>query len=61
MARTTALTTSAFAQLVANGLLRATGVVPPEIVGRDLEAYQFILGVLKRHAIVLSPELPFVR
>lgn len=41
MARTTALTTSVTAQLVARGGLRKNGVLPLERVGADPEAYAF--------------------
>lgn len=53
MARTTALTCSAIAQLMAQGGVRETGVVPPERLGRDPSAYNFILTALSNHGISL--------
>jgi saccharopine dehydrogenase-like NADP-dependent oxidoreductase len=53
MARTTALTTSAGAQLAVNGLVRGTGVLPLEKVGRDAKAFEFMLGALARHRIAV--------
>lgn len=60
MSRTTALTCAAFARLVAAGGVKEVGVVPPEIVGRDADAYCNILDQLKGHGILLNPERPFV-
>ncbi|MDF1663486.1 MAG: saccharopine dehydrogenase C-terminal domain-containing protein [Planctomycetota bacterium] len=60
MSRTTALTCAAFARLVAAGGVKEVGVVPPEIVGRNAEAYGNILDQLKGHGILLNPERPFI-
>lgn len=60
MARTTALTCATFARLAAEGGVRETGVVPPEVIGRDIEAYRFVLERLARHGIRLDPALPFL-
>jgi lysine 6-dehydrogenase len=51
MARTTALTTSAVAQLAASGGVVTHGVLPLERVGPDAKAYAFITGCLARHGI----------
>ncbi len=51
MARTTALTCSAMAQLVAQGGVRERGVLPPERVGRDPSAYRFMLEAVARSGI----------
>jgi len=59
MARTTALTTAAFARWVASGRLAETGVVTPEQLGRDPEAYAFILKALRSHGIRFEPAEPF--
>jgi len=59
MARTTALTAAAFARLVASGLVRDSGVVAPESIGRDKVAYRFILGAVAASGIHFSPALPF--
>ncbi len=54
MSRTTALTTSTIAQLVASGGVRGTGVLPLERIGPDAPAYDFITGRLGRHGIRLD-------
>jgi saccharopine dehydrogenase-like NADP-dependent oxidoreductase len=51
MARTTALTTSAVAQLAASGGVTARGVLPLERVGPDERSYAFIMSRLARHGI----------
>jgi saccharopine dehydrogenase-like NADP-dependent oxidoreductase len=51
MARTTALTTAAFASWYATGNVSATGIVPPEDLGRDQKAYDFIMNKLAEHGI----------
>ena len=53
MARTTALTTSACAQLAASGLVRQTGVLPLEMIGRDAKACAFLLAAIVRHGIAV--------
>lgn len=53
MARTTALTTSACARLVASGFTPAPGVQPLDRVAREAKACDFILGTLERHGIRL--------
>lgn len=53
MARTTALTTSVTAQLVARGGLRGAGVLPLERVGADPEAYAFIVRELAARGVHL--------
>jgi len=60
MARTTALTTAAFARWVAKGKLKGVGVIPPEKIGADPEAFRFILEDLAKQGIHLSPPLPFI-
>jgi lysine 6-dehydrogenase len=51
MSRTTALTTSAGAQLLASGWPAPPGVQPLERVGRDERAYEFVMAALGRHGI----------
>ena len=51
MARTTALTTSVAAQLLAEGGLREPGVHPLERVGRDRRSYDFIIDGLARRGV----------
>jgi saccharopine dehydrogenase-like NADP-dependent oxidoreductase len=53
MARTTALTTSVTAQLVARGGVKGTGVLPLERVGADPEAYAFIVGAMAERGVHL--------
>lgn len=61
MARTTALTCAAFARWVASGRMQYAGVVPPEKLAEDHDAYQFILDTLKVRGIAFDPPYPFVR
>ena len=53
MARTTALTTSVTAQLVARGGAREPGVHPLERVARDADAHRFIVDEMARRGVVL--------
>ena len=54
MSRTTALTTSAVAQLVASGFAVEPGVKPLERVATDPRAYQFIRGALEKRDVKLE-------
>jgi saccharopine dehydrogenase-like NADP-dependent oxidoreductase len=56
MARTTGYTATAAARLLAAGLYRAPGVVPPEIVGRDPACFEFILRRLGERRVVCTEE-----
>ena len=53
MSRTTALTTSVTAQLVARGGARDPGVHPLERVARDPDAYRFIVDEMARRGVVM--------
>jgi saccharopine dehydrogenase-like NADP-dependent oxidoreductase len=53
MSRTTALTTSVTAQLLARGGAREPGVHPLEHVARDADAHRFIVDELARRGVVL--------
>ena len=53
MARTTALTTSVTAQLVARGGAREPGVHPLELVARDGDAYRFIVDEMARRGVIM--------
>jgi saccharopine dehydrogenase-like NADP-dependent oxidoreductase len=53
MARTTALTTSVTAQLVARGGAREPGVHPLERVARDGDAHRFIVDEMARRGVVM--------
>ncbi len=46
MARTTGYTATAAVRLLARGLFRQAGVVPPELIGRDAAAVAFMLNQL---------------
>jgi len=60
MARTTALTTAAFARLVLSGALEGrTGVLTPEDIGSDVRAYQFVLASMAKHGVCFAPSQPF--
>ena len=53
MSRTTALTTSVTAQLVARGGVKAPGVHPLERVGSDPDAYRFVVEALAARGVVM--------
>jgi saccharopine dehydrogenase-like NADP-dependent oxidoreductase len=53
MARTTALTTSVTAQLVARGGAREPGVHPLERVARDADACRFVVDEMARRGVVM--------
>ena len=53
MARTTALTTSVTAQLLARGGGREPGVHPLERVARDPDAHRFIVDEMARRGVVM--------
>jgi saccharopine dehydrogenase-like NADP-dependent oxidoreductase len=52
MARTTGYTCTAAVRLVAAGLFDRKGISPPEFVGRDAAAYEFILRELALRGVV---------
>jgi lysine 6-dehydrogenase len=52
MARTTGYTCTAAVRLIAAGLFDRKGISPPEFVGRDAAAYQFILRELALRGVV---------
>ncbi len=51
MARTTALTCAVMSRLVAEGGLKKTGVLPPELVGNDPKAYEFVKRELGKRGV----------
>jgi saccharopine dehydrogenase-like NADP-dependent oxidoreductase len=53
MARTTALTTSVTAQLMARGGAREPGVHPLEHVARDGDAHRFIVDEMARRGVLM--------
>ncbi len=52
MARTTGYTCCAVAQLIINGQLNQTGIVPPERVGEKKENFNFIINYLKDRNVI---------
>jgi len=54
MARTTAYTTSAAAQLMAKGMITEKGVIPPETLGMDGRLYSEFMRIMKAHGIVAT-------
>jgi saccharopine dehydrogenase-like NADP-dependent oxidoreductase len=54
MARTTGYTCTAGVRLLAQGLFRQAGIVPPEFVGREQPCYDFVMAELGRRGVVLS-------
>lgn len=60
MARTTALSCSAFAQLVLENKIKESGVIPPEVLAEDPEIYKYLLDKLETHGVVFSEKYPFI-
>lgn len=54
MARTTGYTCTAAVRLVAAGLYDRKGISPPEFIGRDARAYEFILRELAARGVVFK-------
>ena len=54
MARTTGYTCTAGVNLILNNLFRKTGVFPPEMIGKNLECYSFIIKYIKDRNINLT-------
>ena len=54
MARTTGYTCTAGANLLINKIFDKKGVFPPELVGKDINSYQFIISYLKEREINLK-------
>jgi lysine 6-dehydrogenase len=60
MSRTTAFSCAAFTRWLATGQVKQTGVIAPESLGRDADAYKAILDVIAKYDIVMSPQYPFL-
>jgi saccharopine dehydrogenase-like NADP-dependent oxidoreductase len=56
MARTTAYTASAIAQLMLKGIIKEKGVVPPEKIGMNDELFKRFLEILEKHGIKIREE-----
>jgi saccharopine dehydrogenase-like NADP-dependent oxidoreductase len=52
MARTTGYTATMALRLLANGLFKTKGIIPPEIIGKDEKCVNFILNGLEERGIV---------
>lgn len=51
MARTTGLVTVEVAEMLADGSISETGVMPPEILGKEPELLQRLLGAMQREGV----------
>ncbi|MHA1617380.1 MAG: saccharopine dehydrogenase C-terminal domain-containing protein [Candidatus Njordarchaeales archaeon] len=51
MGRTTGFTASIIAQLLAQGIIREKGVIPPEYLGRNMDVFQLIISELSKRGI----------
>lgn len=60
MARATALSCSAFTQLLVENKYSMTGVIPPEDVARNDTAYKFILDKMSEHGMNFNNQYPFM-
>lgn len=54
MARTTGYTATAVADLILDGQITSSGVIPPEYIGRDETCFQHITGHLKKHGVEIK-------
>ena len=54
MARTTGYTCTAGANLLTNNLFKNKGVFPPELIGKDIKCYEFIIKYLNQRNIHLN-------
>jgi len=57
MARTTGYTATAVARLFIKGGLKKKGVLPLEMVGKDLESYLFIMSELGKRGVVFEESI----
>jgi saccharopine dehydrogenase-like NADP-dependent oxidoreductase len=60
MARTTALSTSVFSQLVASGSFYKSGVMSPECISENEIAYKFILDKMSENGVNFDTKYPFM-
>ncbi len=59
MARSTALSCSAFAQMIVEGKVTGSGVMPPEVIAEDTENYKYLLDRLSDNGINFTTKYPF--
>ena len=56
MARTTGYTCTAGANLILQNIFQDTGVFPPELIGKKLTCYDFIIQYLEERNVILKTE-----
>ncbi|MGH7444345.1 MAG: saccharopine dehydrogenase family protein, partial [Longimicrobiales bacterium] len=54
MARTTGYTCTAAVRMVASGLYKRVGISPPELIGREANCYDFVMGDLRERGVVFE-------
>lgn len=59
MARTTALSCSVFVQLLAEEKYKQKGVIPPEDIALDDDAYRFILDHIAKNGVEFNERYPY--
>lgn len=52
MARTTGYTCTAAVNLIAKGMFNEKGVFPPELVGKNINCFDFVMGYLKERKVM---------
>lgn len=57
MARTTGYTATVAARMLAKGLFTTTGIIPPEIIGKDPACVAFMLKELKARGVVYREKI----
>ena len=57
MARTTGYTCTAGANLILNNLFSKPGVFPPELIGKNLNCYEYIIKYLHNRNINLKTKI----
>ena len=54
MARTTGYTCTAVVELIGKGIFNQKGIIPPEIIGQNLKAYESVINYLKDRNVILE-------
>ncbi len=57
MARTTGYTCAAVARLIARGLYTRPGITPPELLGREVGCYEFVMSELEARGVRFEEEV----
>jgi saccharopine dehydrogenase-like NADP-dependent oxidoreductase len=55
MARTTGYTCTAAVNLIAKGMFSEKGVFPPELIGKNKDCFDFVMGYLKERGVNWKP------